>query len=32
MGRNALKASLELRSLVRHGRTETHFEIPTFLS
>ena len=32
MGRNVLKASIELRSLVRHGRIETHFEIPTFLS
>ncbi len=32
MGSNALKASLDLRSLVRLGRTEMHFEIPTFLS
>ena len=32
MGRNVIKASLELRSLVRHGRTDTHFETPTFLS
>jgi hypothetical protein len=30
MGQNVLKASIELRSLVRHGRTEMYFEIPTF--
>ena len=32
MGRNVLKASMELRNLVRHERTEKFFEIPTFLS
>ena len=32
MGRNALKASIALRSLVRHGRTEMYFEIPPYLS
>jgi hypothetical protein len=32
MGRNVLNASIELRSLVRHERTEMHFETPTFLS
>ena len=32
MGRNVLKTSIALRSLVRHGQTDTNFEIPTFLS
>jgi hypothetical protein len=32
MGRNELKSSIELRSLVREERIETYFEIPTFLS
>jgi hypothetical protein len=30
MGRRLQKAIIELRSLVRHGRTEMYFEIPTF--
>ena len=32
MGRHELKASINLRSLVRHGRTDKNSESPTFLS